>query len=280
MDSQAKADIWMPLYIADYLAETTRLSTEQHGAYLLLMMDYWRNGALPDDDAALANITKYSAFSWKKNRQVFEKLFSIENGEWHHKKLDVQIAKAVEMSKKNKDKAQNAANKRWNNLRESLKNNDATSIATSIATSDAQTMLGSCPSQSQSQDINKEAKASVICKQTTDDRSAQICSAIIDLYHELMPNNPRCKVINTARRKTIVARWKEAAKMDCQPFGYDNKDDGLIAWRQFFSVCAESEFLTGRTQPLPGRPPFIADIDFLLSPNGFIKCLENKYHRG
>ena len=135
-------------------------------------------------------------------------------------------------------------------------------------------------SSSSSTSVNKEAKASVICKQTTDDRSAQICSAIIDLYHELMPNNPRCKVINTARRKTIVARWKEAAKMDCQPFGYDNKDDGLIAWRQFFSVCAESEFLTGRTQPLPGRPPFIADIDFLLSPNGFIKCLENKYHRG
>ena len=102
---------------------------------------------------------------------------------------------------------------------------------------------------------------------------------LIKLYHELMPLNPPVKVINDGRRKAIRARWKEAAQLSCKPFGYSNRKDGLNAWRSFFEVCAESEFLTGRAPAMSGKPPFVADIDFLFSPSGFAKCLENKYHR-
>lgn len=102
---------------------------------------------------------------------------------------------------------------------------------------------------------------------------------IVELYHECMPRNPRCKVLTKARRGSISARWKEAAGLTCSPFGYTTKEEGLAAWREFFETCAESAFLTGRAKPQPGRPPFVADIDFLMSPSGFAKCLENKYHR-
>jgi len=102
---------------------------------------------------------------------------------------------------------------------------------------------------------------------------------LVRLYHELMPLNPAVKGLNDARRKTIRARWKEAGLLTCRPFGYSNREDGLKAWHSFFEVCAESEFLTGRVAPQPGKPPFLADIDFLMSPSGFAKCLENKYHR-
>ncbi|QGZ62110.1 hypothetical protein [Paraburkholderia acidisoli] len=102
---------------------------------------------------------------------------------------------------------------------------------------------------------------------------------IVRAYHEVMPDNPRVKVLNNGRRKSIAARWKEAARLDCKPFGYSTVAEGLAAWRAFFEVCAQSEFLTGRSKPQPGKPPFVADIDFLMSPGGFSKCLENKYHR-
>jgi hypothetical protein len=94
-----------------------------------------------------------------------------------------------------------------------------------------------------------------------------------------MPDNPKCKVINVARRKAIKARWKEAAKLTFKPFGYSTIEDGVVAWERFFSICAQSHFLTGRAIPQPGKPPFFADIDFLTAPKSFASCLENKYHR-
>ncbi|HXU94521.1 MAG TPA: hypothetical protein VFP33_12770 [Gallionella sp.] len=102
---------------------------------------------------------------------------------------------------------------------------------------------------------------------------------IVSLYHSAMPTNPRCKVLNAARRGAIKARWNEAAKLSCKPFGYSTRADGLDAWRAFFEICNESAFLTGRGPSQLGKPTFFADIDFLMSPGGFAKCLENKYHR-
>ncbi len=102
---------------------------------------------------------------------------------------------------------------------------------------------------------------------------------IVKVYHDLMPDNPRVKVLNDKRKRAIAARWREASKLDCKPFGYSTVEAGLNAWRAFFTVCAQSEFLTGKARAQPGKPPFIADIDFLMSPEAFAKCLENKYHR-
>jgi hypothetical protein len=42
-----------------------------------------------------------------------------------------------------------------------------------------------------------------------------------------MPNNPRCKVPNPARKAAIKARWVEAAKLTCKPFGYDIQERGI-----------------------------------------------------
>ncbi len=129
------------------------------------------------------------------------------------------------------------------------------------------------------ENLNTSVASDPIGPQATTQQTACPADAIVALYHEILPDNPRCKVLSDARRAAIRARWKEAAKLSCAPFGYSSRADGLVAWRRFFEVCAESDFLTGRAPGLPGKPPFVADIDFLMSPSGFAKTLENKYHR-
>lgn len=84
----------MPFYIADYLADTTRLTTEQHGAYFLLILDYWRNGPPPDRDSTLAQIVKLTPAKWRAMRPVIAEKFRIEEGLWKHKRVEREILKA------------------------------------------------------------------------------------------------------------------------------------------------------------------------------------------
>lgn len=82
---------WMPFYVADYLADTGHLRTVEHGAYLLLIMHYWRTGALPPEDAKLAKITRLPFKAWTESvRPAVEPLFT--EG-WRHKRIDFELGK-------------------------------------------------------------------------------------------------------------------------------------------------------------------------------------------
>lgn len=94
-------DFWIPIYIGDYLADTTRLTTEQHGAYLLLIFDYWRNGPPPDDNAILARITGLSPSSWAHCRPILERFFQTDGNEWRHKRIDVEAARVAAVRSRN-----------------------------------------------------------------------------------------------------------------------------------------------------------------------------------
>jgi len=106
---------WFPFYVGDYLRDTARLTTEAHGAYLLLMLDYWVNGAPPDDDEVLATITKLPVTIWKKRRKSLIGFFEIKDGRLTHKRIERERARAKDVGAANSDKARAAANKRWGN---------------------------------------------------------------------------------------------------------------------------------------------------------------------
>lgn len=86
---------WMPLYVADFLADTAHLDAAQSGAYLHLMMHYWANGGLPDDDRQLARIAKMTASEWRRARPTVQAFF--QDG-WKHKRIEFELTEAARIS--------------------------------------------------------------------------------------------------------------------------------------------------------------------------------------
>jgi uncharacterized protein YdaU (DUF1376 family) len=162
---KGKIDAWMPLYIGDYLGGTNRLTTEQHGAYLLIIFDYWMNGAPPDDDAELSAITRLSQEQWAAQRPKIQRYFTVVDGHWRHDRIDRELELAVGRS----NKALAAAVARWGTQAKEGSSDALTSTvdAHSNAPSIDGAMPGECPSPSPSPSPSpngekKEANASSV----------------------------------------------------------------------------------------------------------------------
>jgi len=105
---------WMPIWIGDYLASTCHLTTQQHGAYLLLLMHYWNTQKpLPDLDCTLALIARLPEKAWKKERPALEALFLLIDGKWRDPALEREIEKAAALSAKRQKLGKIGAKKRW-----------------------------------------------------------------------------------------------------------------------------------------------------------------------
>jgi uncharacterized protein YdaU (DUF1376 family) len=105
---------YMPLFVADYLADAAHLSTVQHGAYLLLIMNYWqRGGPLPDDDKRLASIARLGPREWARHRDILSEFFSIADGAWSHSRIQAELAHVEAKSLKSKKAAQASVQRRF-----------------------------------------------------------------------------------------------------------------------------------------------------------------------
>lgn len=88
---------WMPLYVGDYLRDTRHLTTLQHGAYLLLLMEYWTKGKLPSSSAELRRITGMDDKQWRRNCQAIASMFSPD---WQQDRMERELKKSAEISLK------------------------------------------------------------------------------------------------------------------------------------------------------------------------------------
>ena len=88
---------YMQLYVADYLADTMHLTTEEHGAYLLLIFNYWQTGK-PIPVPRLARITRLSNERWTDVERSLGEFFNERDNEWIHDRIerDLEAVRATQ----------------------------------------------------------------------------------------------------------------------------------------------------------------------------------------
>lgn len=82
---------FMQLYVSDFIGDTLSLSTEQIGAYMLLLMAMWNaGGKLPADESKLARVARMSVKKWKAIADDLMPFFEVDGDMLSHGKIDTR----------------------------------------------------------------------------------------------------------------------------------------------------------------------------------------------
>ena len=116
---------YMQLYVSDYLADTAHLTAQQHGAYMLLLMNYWQKGkALDNSNERLQFVARLSQEEWAANKGIFSEFFQIEDDIWWHARIEVDLEKVREKSVKASFAGKRSQSERSTNAERTLNHKD------------------------------------------------------------------------------------------------------------------------------------------------------------
>ncbi|MEC4590553.1 DUF1376 domain-containing protein [Nitrospirillum amazonense] len=79
----------LPLWTDAFIADTTHLTAEETGGYIMLLMCAWRRPDcdLPDDDVLLQRWSRIGARRWPKVRDRVMSFWTLADGRWTQKRL-------------------------------------------------------------------------------------------------------------------------------------------------------------------------------------------------
>lgn len=243
---------YLPLYTGDYLRDTRACSMAEHGAYLLLLIHCWdTREPVPLDEREAAGICNArSGDELEAMRRVLRRYFTRMDDGWYNRRMQLEIERSENISK-----ARSEAGIRGYQAR--AKQLPSKSLASA---SNPIPIPTSTPSP---------LKPTVVPDGTTRPKPSASdpvpYQRIVDLYHQLLPELPRCIRLSDQRKAAIRSRWK----------GKDAEDLG--DWEAYFGLVRKSRFLMGLSPPGNGHKQFRADLEWLTKEANFLKVLEGKY---
>ncbi|MCA3121338.1 MAG: DUF1376 domain-containing protein [Rhodocyclaceae bacterium] len=277
---------YLPIELVRLLdSDTYALSTgdEFKAAFSLWCKSFLQVPAasLPDDDRVLAHLSGAGA-NWPGVRDVaLRGWIKCNDGRLYHPVVAEKAREAWRARVAQRTRTQAAREAKALLARAQTQQLECTAHCaevTTVVTADVATCATTPKRKGKSEGvISPEANASV---SDGDLRPPSVpdCphEAIIAAYHELLPSCPRVREWTAARRALLRNRWREKALV---AQGYrDDPLQGVVYWRRYFQYVSESKFLIGQTDGRDGKPPFVADLEWLLRPGNFAKVVEGKYH--
>lgn len=248
-------------HIGDYAKKAGHLSVLEHGIYTLLLDAYYDREHGP---------TKEEAARWARCRTqdelaaldaVLSDFFAFDGERFVQSRVEEEFRKAAEQAELNRENGKRGGRPRKQNKTEQEEKK------TQPVFDGKRTESEKNPNPLIHQSTTEEPNGSLSPAKTD---AIPDCpqAEIVALYHELLPTHRRMRVWDGERAKALRSRWRE-----------DPKRQSLDYWRRFFAYVAQSPFLTGQVEA-KDRPPFVADLEWLVTKKNFIKVIERKYHDG
>jgi len=271
---------YMQLYVADYLADTMHLSTEEHGAYLLIIFNYWQTGK-PIPKPRLPKIARLSNDRWISAETSLNEFFNEVDDEWVHERIEcdleavrmaqtqrVAAGKASAEARKQAAKAgiAKARNDRSTTVEKPLSENPTNIEEKRIEENNSETFVDDEPS-TEAQDDLFGAPAKPVVKSKARTRPAVDYDEIMSAFNEICSGKGKlqgCDKITT-ERKRLIDKALELKIGDDYPF----RDFGMDYWRAYFSICPNNPHWCGNNDR-----EWKADLTFVLKEKNIIAALE------
>ena len=256
--------LWMPMYWGDYLSDTGHLSTLEHGAYLLLIAHYWQTGCLPTDEPRLARIAKLDSEQWSCVRNAIASLFSKN---WTHTRIDKELEKSEEKSKK----ATDSASKRWNKTEKPIMRTQCEGNANAYANAmltQHNNILDKSNILPPSKTKNRKALSELAEDAEPTDRDQQAANKASMSHEQLAAEWQSFKDYHRARANRMAdwsAAWRtwvsNFQKFKQSPRAGPKKQTGLVA-RATLELKRQMEFENGSKTQAPGAHEAVEFLPF------------------
>ncbi len=110
MSADTKVDVYLPLYVRDFLTSTIGWTAEERGHYLTLLMIQWDRGSLPAEANDLERLSPGVCQCWS----ILAGKFPVcEDGTRRNAKLEEHRCRCVEIREKRSQAGRSAASGRW-----------------------------------------------------------------------------------------------------------------------------------------------------------------------